>query len=74
MEHRELRETEFGNANGLGFPSYLRSQMGNTKRDFRGSVSGQHVRATGSPSGRKGVPGEIFISPVSQRGNGIILG
>ena len=46
----------------------------NTKRELRGSVSRSNVRATGSPSGRKGVPGEIFISPVSQRGNGINLG
>ena len=46
----------------------------NTKRELRGSVLRSNVRATGSPSGRKGVPGEIFISPVSQRGNGINLG
>ena len=45
----------------------------NTKRELRGSVLRSNVRATGSPSDRKGVPGEIFISPVSQRGNGIGL-
>ena len=45
----------------------------NTKRELRESVLRSNVRATGSSSGRKGVPGEIFISPVSQRGNGIGL-